>query len=507
LRLNWLVPAGLGAASALVITLPAAAAQLQSWWFDADQNRLVFTTDSAVQPRAQLIFNPTRVVIDLPGTTLGRPTANQQVGGAVREVRVGQFEAQTTRLVVELSPGYTVDPQEVSVRGITANQWMVQLPPPERLPANSGSTSAGSASNPVSDGSANSVTGARVASAATQVDAVLTTPDGFFLRTRGATPEITVERRGDRPENRQILIDIQDSSISPLFRANALPINRYSISRWEVTQLPQDPPVTRLALTLAPESPDWQVTASNLGGIILVPPAGVSISNVPDQPPNPALPSPGPIATAPEPITVPDRPPTSSPPNLPQPQPNLPQVPNGRFVVVLDPGHGGRDPGAVGIGGLQEKTIVLPVSLRVAELLRDAGVQVIMTRSDDRTVELEPRVDIANRANATIFISIHANAISLSRPEVNGVETYYYTDAGRTLAQVIHAAMLAASGMNDRGVRQARFYVLRHTAMPASLLEIGFVTGRDDVPLLRDPAWRENMAQAIARGILQYLQR
>jgi N-acetylmuramoyl-L-alanine amidase len=486
---------GLGAASALVITLPAEAAQLQSWWFDANQNRLVFTTDSAVQPRAQLLFNPTRVVIDLPGTTLGRPTANQQVGGAVREVRVGQFESRTTRLVIELDQGYTVDPQQVSVRGITANQWMVQLPEPERLPPGTVSPS-----SPVSSGGSNTVSGERVANAVTQLDAVLTTPDGFFLRTRGGIPEISVERRGDCPDNRQILIDIQNSSISLLLRANALPINRYSISRWEVTQLPQNPPVTRLALTLAPESPDWQVTTSNLGGIILVPPAGVSISSIPDQSPNP-------VASGTEPISVPDRPQPTSLPDRPLPPAELPQVPDGRFVVVLDPGHGGRDPGAVGIGGLQEKTIVLPVSLRVAELLRDAGVQVVMTRSDDRTLDLEPRVDIANRANATIFISIHANAISLSRPEVNGVETYYYTDAGRTLAQVVHAAMLAASGMNDRGVKQARFYVLRHTAMPAALLEIGFVTGRDDVPLLRDPVWRENMAQAIARGILQYLQR
>ncbi|MDA0866128.1 MAG: N-acetylmuramoyl-L-alanine amidase [Cyanobacteria bacterium] len=481
-----------------MITLPAAAAQLQSWWFDADQNRLVFTTDSAVQPRAQLIFNPTRVVIDLPGTTLGRPTANQRVGGAVREVRVGQFESQTTRLVIELNQGYTVDPQQVSVRGITANQWMVQLPTPERLPADS----AGPTASPSSGGSANSVTGERVANAATQLDAVLTTPDGFFLRTRGEAPEITVERRGDRPDNRQILIDIQNSSISLLLRANALPINRYSISKWEVTQLPQNPPVTRLALTLAPESPDWQVTTSNLGGIILVPPSGVSISTIPDQPPNPEA-----IAAASEPISVPDRPQTPSLPDRPQPPANLPQVPNGRFVVVLDPGHGGRDPGAVGIGGLQEKTVVLPVSLRVAELLRDAGVQVIMTRSDDRTLDLEPRVDIANRANATIFVSIHANAISLSRPEVNGVETYYYTDSGRVLAEILQAAMLAASGFNDRGVRQARFYVLRNTDMPASLLELGFVTGQNDAPFLRDPVWRENISQAIARGILQYLQR
>jgi N-acetylmuramoyl-L-alanine amidase len=488
LRFDWLIPATVGAASAaLVWTLPAEAAQLQSWWFDAQQNRLVFTTDGAVQPRAQLIFNPTRVVIDLPGTTLGRPTANQALGGAVQEVRVGQFNDTTTRLVIELGEGYTVNPRQIEVRGVRSNEWVVQLPTPER-------TSPSSNAGELAD-APNLVNGEIARGAATQVDNVLATPDGFFVRTRGQAPDIEVARRGGGDQPRQIFINIRDSSISPLLRPEILPVSRYSVSRWEINQLQQDPPVTQLVLTLAPGSPDWQVSASNLGGIVLLPPAGVYITDIPDQ-----------SASASRPITVP--PGNNNPPALPLPNPPLGQPPinNSQAVVVLDPGHGGRDPGAVGIGGLQEKTIVLPVTLRVAEILRDRGVQVILTRPDDRSLDLEPRVQIANRANATIFVSIHANAISMSRPDVNGVETYFYSESGRRLAETLHASILPASGMRDRGVKQARFYVLRNTAMPASLLEIGFVTGREDAPLLSDPVWRERMAQAIADGIVRYLQ-
>jgi N-acetylmuramoyl-L-alanine amidase len=173
--------------------------------------------------------------------------------------------------------------------------------------------------------------------------------------------------------------------------------------------------------------------------------------------------------------------------------------------VAIDPGHGGQDPGAVGIGGLQEKNVVFPVSLRVAQLLRENGVDVVMTRTDDLTLDLQPRVDIANNANATVFLSIHANAISLDRPDVNGIEVYYASDSGRQLATIIHSYTLPTSGFNDRGIKSARFYVIRHTNMPAALIELGFVTGESDAPKLRDPAWQERIAQAITQGILQYL--
>jgi N-acetylmuramoyl-L-alanine amidase len=184
----------------------------------------------------------------------------------------------------------------------------------------------------------------------------------------------------------------------------------------------------------------------------------------------------------------------------------LPNVANQRVSIAIDPGHGGRDPGAVGIGGLRETDIVLDVSLQLATLLREHGAEVVLTRQDEREIDLEPRVLTANRANADLFVSIHANAISMSRPDVNGVETYFYgSPAGRELSDVILQSILEAADMRNRGVKEARFYVLRRTAMPATLVEVGFVTGAEDAPRLADPEFRTLIAQAIARGILQYV--
>lgn len=194
-------------------------------------------------------------------------------------------------------------------------------------------------------------------------------------------------------------------------------------------------------------------------------------------------------------------------PNLGSGMANFPDpgtIPQGQIVIVLDPGHGGSDPGAVGIGGLSETDIVNPMSHRIRDLLEEQGVRVILTREDNRTVDLQPRVELANRLNANLFVSLHANAISMSRPDVNGIETYYF-QSGQQLARTIHGHLLEATGGPNRGVRTARFYVLRHTRMPAVLLELGFVTGNQDARRLADPQYRERLSQAIARGILQYV--
>ncbi|TVQ56101.1 MAG: N-acetylmuramoyl-L-alanine amidase, partial [Spirulina sp. DLM2.Bin59] len=178
----------------------------------------------------------------------------------------------------------------------------------------------------------------------------------------------------------------------------------------------------------------------------------------------------------------------------------------GRNLVAIDPGHGGRDPGAIGIGGLQEKDVILPISLEVARTLQQQGVQVMMTRSDDRFITLAARTQMANQARATIFVSIHANAISMSRPDVNGLETFYFSPQGQRLAQTIQNSILQSIPMRNRGVKHARFYVLRTSSMPAALVEVGFVTGAEDAPRLANPQFRSQMAQAISRGILLYLQ-
>ena len=186
----------------------------------------------------------------------------------------------------------------------------------------------------------------------------------------------------------------------------------------------------------------------------------------------------------------------------------LPTVPRGRWRVVIDPGHGGPDPGAVGIDGLRETDVVLDVGLQVARLLQARGVQVYLTRTSEVDVDLPPRVSLANSVGAHVFVSLHANALSMDRPDVNGIETFYFEGGSSlALASTIQDQLMAISpGTPDRGARPGRFYVIRRTTMPSVLTEMGFVTGEIDAPRLADPNFRRRLAQAVATGILTYLQ-
>ena len=324
-------------------------------------------------------------------------------------------------------------------------------------------------------------------SARTHIRNITATADGFFISTAGETPQISIDRFA---EGRQRYLTLTFEQTALALSRERLPINRYSISSWEVEQVSDQPARVKITLALAEDSPDWDISAGADGVVIL--PKDVSISAVPDRTVGQNAAS----ATA-----------AQMPAATRQVADALPMLPNGRFTVVIDPGHGGRDPGAVGIGGLQEKMVVNDIAPRVAAILRQQGVNVVMTRTSDIEVDLEPRVAIAERANATIFVSIHANAISMSRPDVNGLETFYASSAGQRLANTVHATVLQAMGMRDRRVRSARFYVIRRTSMPAILIETGFVTGAEDAPNLANPAWREQMAGVIAQGILLHLQR
>ena len=186
---------------------------------------------------------------------------------------------------------------------------------------------------------------------------------------------------------------------------------------------------------------------------------------------------------------------------------SLPNVPYGKYKVVIDPGHGGSDPGAVGVNGLRETDIVLEVSKTLSEILIKKGVKTILTRSYERTLDLHPRVAKANNSKADAFVSIHANATRGKREEVNGLETYYYSGSkGYSLAKNIQKQILITSPQSpDRGVRRSRFYVIRKTSMPAALVEIGFVTGIYDADLLRQKGYRDKISFAIAKGILNFL--
>lgn len=185
----------------------------------------------------------------------------------------------------------------------------------------------------------------------------------------------------------------------------------------------------------------------------------------------------------------------------------LPDVKQNKFLVVIDPGHGGPDPGAIGIGGIRETDVVLEVSKIVKNLLSEKGVTARLTRKNEVDLDLPPRVSFANNTDADIFVSIHANASRGKRRDINGLETFYYRGwRGRLLAKKIQKQILRVSpGSPDRGVKQGRFYVIKNTSMPAVLVEIGFLTGRLDARRLEKTTHRKRLAYAIAKGILEYL--
>ena len=187
----------------------------------------------------------------------------------------------------------------------------------------------------------------------------------------------------------------------------------------------------------------------------------------------------------------------------------LPDIERNKFYVVIDPGHGGPDRGAIGIGGLRETEVVLDVSKRVKNLLSEKGIMVRLTRNNEVDLDLPQRVSIANSTDADIFVSIHANASRGKRKDINGLETFYYTGwRGRLLAKKIQKEILKVSpGSPDRGVRQGRFFVIKNTRMPAVLVEIGFLTGRLDARRLEKSIHRQRRAYSITRGILEYLSR
>jgi N-acetylmuramoyl-L-alanine amidase len=214
--------------------------------------------------------------------------------------------------------------------------------------------------------------------------------------------------------------------------------------------------------------------------------------------------------------------------------------------IVIDAGHGGHDSGTLGAGGIEEKDVVLDVALRLGKLLSDRlGAQITFTRSDDTFVPLETRTAIANKAQADLFISVHAN--SSEDPSARGVETYYLNftsdpaaldvaarenavggqsihqlsdlvkkitlkdkiDESREFASDVESSLYAGlakgnDGLKNRGVKKAPFVVLIGANMPSILAEISFVTNPRDADQLRQPEYRERVAESLYNGVARY---
>jgi N-acetylmuramoyl-L-alanine amidase len=214
-------------------------------------------------------------------------------------------------------------------------------------------------------------------------------------------------------------------------------------------------------------------------------------------------------------------------------------------TVIVDPGHGGTDPGAIGLGGLREKDVTLRLAKLLASKLRPMGFHVVTTRDGDRTVSLEERTAIAEAAHGDIFVSLHANAAP--RRSVHGIETYYpdqnherhslrvamrengvtrdqldelqrtlaklriaeISPRSRHLASIVQGRLTQAlpgryGKIQDLGAKKGAFYVLFLSNMPAILVEAGFLTNKQDANRLRDGNYLESVADQIAVGLIRY---
>ena len=175
--------------------------------------------------------------------------------------------------------------------------------------------------------------------------------------------------------------------------------------------------------------------------------------------------------------------------------------------VVIDPGHGGDDSGAIG-GGVYEKTLNLNVALMVEEKLKKKNIYTYMTRNKDMTLSLEDRTTYSNEIAPDIFVSIHTN--STLQEDSYGLEIHYYKDDSLNLAQTMHKNFVSEKNLKkwdtkDRGVIKSRFYVINHTEAPSILIEMGFISNREERAKLVKKSRQEEIADSIVKGILEYL--
>ncbi|MBP2654898.1 MAG: cell wall hydrolase/autolysin [Firmicutes bacterium] len=181
-------------------------------------------------------------------------------------------------------------------------------------------------------------------------------------------------------------------------------------------------------------------------------------------------------------------------------------------VVVVDPGHGGSNPGAIANNN-READNNLAVGLKLRDKLLQAGAKVIMTRDSDRTVapegsslteELKARVNIAEANNADIFVSVHSN--SNPNTAVAGAMTFYAQSAAPQLAEKVQSSLINETQAVNKGISTANFYVLRNSQMPSILVEMGFVSNADEATRLGSDVYRDKIAQGIFNGISSYFQ-
>ncbi len=409
-------------------------------------------TTGPVSVTTRRITNPDRIVVDFLGATLSKGLTQRALTvqrQGVNRLRVGQFEPTIARVVLDVDP--------------TASDWESQYDPQQGgvllRPGGGRNASLRPDPPPNYDGPLATISGVNLVG-----NELTIRGDGFLFYESGWDPQSGGYR----------------ISVTPARLPASLPD----------PGLPIDGPVERIRFRqetertvsiLVQPSKDFNVTqpAPGQGSRQITLLVQALDGSVPAAP-----------------VTVPG--------GVAQPTYTAP-VP-GQAIVALDPGHGGRDPGAVGVNGVQEKVVNLNISNKVAQFLQAEGISYVFTRTDDREILLQPRVDTAVRTGATIMVSIHTNAFD--RSGINGIETYYLRPDSARLATTMHRFIVGGTGAFDRGVRRANFFMVRETptTMPSVLLELGYLSNPAEASKLATDEYQTQVARAVANGIKAYLQ-
>ncbi|MBL8135294.1 MAG: N-acetylmuramoyl-L-alanine amidase [Acidobacteria bacterium] len=462
--------------------------------------RITLALDRETPFSHEVLAGPPRAFVDLFGATAAEPLQDAAIryeAGAVRQVRVGR-RSGAVRVVLDLE-GAT----PVSVFTLY-NPYRVVIDAEQPAAARSRTLTAAGSAVPTP------------ASAPSAIPPAMPTP---------AVPPVVV-------------------SIAP-----SAPVVPVTVAAGPEVQLVDERDVD-LSLRPAPPETDEFVAAPALTAPPAAAPAGGASPAVGPAPgvSVAARPVVEPVPSAPEPARLPV-PPSTPAPTVPAANTDgsfslARQLGLGISRIVIDAGHGGHDPGTL-TSGTNEARLVLDVALRLEKLLAKDGFDVVLTRRTDTFIPLEQRTAIANREGADLFLSIHANA---SRdPKARGIEVYYLSfasnpeaeavaarenatsaggmhnlpgivraialnnklDESRDLAAMVQQSLTARlsktnAGLRSRGVKKAPFVVLIGAQMPSILAEIGFITNRQEVALIKTPAYRQKIAESLQAAVAQY---
>ncbi len=424
--------------------------------------RLVANATGPVQAETRHLTNPERMVIDLRNAVFRQPDQETVVNDAgVLRVRIAQFQSRPaiTRIVLDL--GQPVDVRvadsptsfdvtiEVRPRSIVARA-------PAPTPTSSVPSVAGpgpSTAEPTPEpmptptprpSGPSATSGETLRIMQVRVEQAQGVTRVFVEGT--AAMQYAVRELVD-PD--RLVVDVLDAVFIPV--KQEIPVNSAVVENVRAAQFQADPDIARVVVTLKRKTA-YTITAEGSGNVLVI-----AVTDAPLR----------------------------------------------GHAVVIDPGHGGKDVGAIGPTGLMEKGVTLDIGLRVRRILVEDGIRVIMTRESDVFIELADRPKIARERGGTVFVSIHANANV--RTAVNGSETYYLSPLSLSLAQMIQDELGRSLGLPSRGIKTASFLVLRENTMPSVLVEAAFISHAQEEARLREEGFRERIAVAIARGVTRFL--